>query len=532
MLGRAGRGNSFFLPSADFDRSDSAGQQGVALRATPFFLFAILAVGLSDGYLAGDERTIYGFVSLFNQSETSSLFAFLSEPHDFNLYLQHHFFWFLLQLAQTSLLDLSTVMWGIVWGDELRNWLLVYPLALAACLSIPVAYSALLRLGVDRSHVLLCTGFFYVGGSVVGLLTGGFIECFMLLAVAIRMLLLAPAPRARTQAILLAVVDFTLVAAKLYSLIFLLAVLPATLARLRGNSRYRYLVVLSLLCMIWVLAKSAIPVGAIGELQWATSSPGLSVAVFLTRLGEATGSFSYGLLWTTPVLLLLGIPRNALKPELAQKLLAILALECVSCLYSFWHGAAGMPGQRYIMPYLLVLLPDMCAGLLALNARFRGTSLVVLVSVAIFLPAIDYRHSLADSYADRSGQSMPEVRFGWENLPMLDWSFHPGIFAWRVLIAKWNNETTMPAARSSGPALSPTAIAPMTGIARVILATNSSSPADSRLDHVRQLFAGWVGKLLEFLRGTFILVLFVTMAGAAYHARREIDSSVLIHGRP
>lgn len=503
------------------------------MRCVPFVLTAILAAILSDGYPGGDEGAVYAFVRSYFEENSPPLWTFLAAAREGSPYLQHHFFWFFLQLAETIVLDTTARTLGIALIDELRNWILVYPLALMALLSAVVSYSALRRLGISASLAQLCLGILFFGGSVIGLLTGGFIECYMLLAVATRMLLLTPKKNGRAPVFFLVLVDWTLAAAKPYSLVFLAAMLPNTLARLSARGRLMYLAGMSFLCGLWFILKAQIPTGEAGPLEVGLL-PAFSIGVSLANMFWATFSFSFGLIWTSPLLLLLGLPKGAIRSELIQKLLGIVALEAVFCLYPFWHGAAGMPGQRYILPFLLVLLPEMCTGLQGLIARSRMTLVGILVCIILFLPAIDFRNTLADSYARNSMTGESAADFGFEKFPMLDWSFHPGIFAWRLAIARFAGETTFPAAVSGGPLLNPIRIVPMTGISRIIGAVTSPSLTDSRLGRVRQIFSGWPACILEIMRGGLVLWFLAAMAIAAYRVgnrgrgKRGLASDIIL----
>lgn len=493
------------------------------------------AAMLSDGYLGGDEGVVHAVVRLFHNDQGMSPATFFATARDANTYLQHHLFWSLIQIAVTSVLAVVTDFLDITFSEELHNWLLAYPLALAALVSLPVSYRVLRRLGRPPELALLCIGLFFFGGSVIGLLTGGFIECYMLFAVAMRMLLLTPRPGEQVPGVLLALVDFTLIAAKSYSLIFLLALLPGTFARLGRKERTVYLVIVLSACVLWFLAKSSIPVGERGPV-WtvykSALSPGLSVGLWLTHVGWAVFSFSFGLLWTTPVVLLLfGHARRAIGSENIQKLLGIAGLMFVFTLYPFWHGATGMPGQRYVLPFLLVLLPEMASGLRFLIERSKWMLVGVFACIVLFLPAVDFRNTLTELYASKSAQTAPIIRFGNENFPMLDWSFHPGVFAWRVVLAKWNKNAAMSSALYGGPSLDPAEIAPMTGISRVIFAAKSSTVTDLRLLPVRQLFSGRLAEFLALVRGAVITLLLAVLGNAVLRIWRKRSGDAVSSAR-
>jgi hypothetical protein len=481
----------------------------------PVLLVALLAAVLSDGYNAGDEGEIHAFVRAYLDGQAGGLWEFLTTARLNGSYLRHHLLWFWLQLAGASALDAVTSLLRIDMGAAIRTWLLVYPLPFMAALSALVAYRALLRHAIPKAAAQLGLLAFYLGGSVTGLLTGGFIECAMLLAVAAHLWLVAPREAGRPPVLPLVLVDWILVAAKPYSLVFLALILPGTLARLSPRQRWAYAGGLALLCAAWFALRSQVPADGIAARADLVIPP-LSVGALSTNLFHAAFSLTFGLAWTTPLLLLAGLPREAWGAPLLQKLLAIAALEGVFCLFPFWHGATGVPGQRYVLPYLVILLPEMCAGLAALAARGRLAVIAAVAAVALFLPTLDFRNTFADTYPRAEPPGQRRIDFGLERFPMADGSFHPGVFAWRLAIARAGGDEAFRAALSGGPLLHPGKVVPQTGISRVIAAVNSPALRDDRrLGAVRAKLSGFPVAVLEVLRAVLVLALAAALGSLA-----------------
>ena len=492
-------------------------------------MVVMVAAMLSDGYMGGDEGAIYTYTNLYFDENNPSLLKFLFASRVHNEYLQHHLFWFFIQVLVGYIISAFLNLSVIIVADEFRNWMFAFPFAMLALFSTVVSYRVLRRLGKSPPLAQLCVGVFFFGGSAIGLLTGGLIECYILWAVSIRMLLLTPAPNRKVQGHLLTLLDFTLIAAKPYALIFLIATLPGTWSKLREKDRWHYLLGIFLLCTLFFIIKSLVPVAEYDEFWtlWNRNiAADISFELLLKHLGLATFSFSFGLVWTTPLILLFGMPRNMVRSELLQKLFGIFALELVFCLYPFWHGASGMPGQRYVLPFLVALLPEMCIGLQELIRRTRMTLVGLLVVIALFLPAIDFRNSLADLYASKSSAGIPYVEFGYSNFPMFDLSFHPGVFAWRVVIDKMTQKELIPASTSVGPILEIASIFPMTGVSRFIFAVRTPQDMlDPRLTFVRNLTPDWFVYTIVLLRALLISLLLFTLFSAVYRIIKGVRRS-------
>ena len=200
-------------------------------------------------------------------------------------------------------------------------------------------------------------------------------------------------------------------------------------------------------------------------------SPAIGSAVFfqvyMSRWAGALFSFAYGLPWTMPFLFFAAASPD--RSALPAKSAAILAVMGFTLLFPYWAGEAGIAGNRYLFPQLLLFLPEMGLGFQRLAMRYRMLVLAVPVSVILFLPSIAFRHNVTYDYAVGEtssallhpivGRSLAPLGSA-VSLPLWNPVTQPGLFAWWQLSALMQHKPMLLPAGASHVSLDPWLVPP------------------------------------------------------------------------
>jgi hypothetical protein len=304
-----------------------------------------------------------------------------------------------------------------------------------------------------------------VASSGISLFTGGYVECLMsLLIVAITGLLDRREPLSAGLMTLLFLCGFALIFSKLYSAPFLLlltVILPAT-----PRQKLLYAGLMLAAPAAWLVAQGAVrgPATHVGMVSFYLKF--MNSEHLLYNAAASIFSLSFGLLPCFPLLASAFLADGAHRRRLAVKLAALGTVLLMLIPFDFWFGPGGTGGPRYIVPFLLVLLPEVAQGLerLACGTGRRMLLLVPLLGL-FFLPTLDYRNSLITGYAHQVSQVHPIMSIAW---PHANPAIHPAIFAWRVETAKMRSDRALVPASAMPISLTLADVFPMTGLSRAI----------------------------------------------------------------
>ncbi len=166
-------------------------------------------------------------------------------------------------------------------------------------------------------------------------------------------------------------------------------------------------------------------------------------SAYISRAAEAIFSFSYGIPLTMPFLLFAFWASD--RRAVAIKLLGIAGVLGATLLFPFWTGETGIAGNRYILAYLFVLLPEVGDGFQYIVRRYRKAVLAVPLLVLAFLPCLDFRHNVTVEYAlgQQSDPHLPHPVIGHRlagssgsvhAMPVWNPLFHPAVFGWWQLL--------------------------------------------------------------------------------------------------
>jgi hypothetical protein len=210
-------------------------------------------------------------------------------------------------------------------------------------------------------------------------------------------------------------------------------------------------------------------------------------AVFGGRLVSPLFSLSFGLVWCFPFLFLTGFSWAKNRRSLLLKITGIALVVLFLALFPFSLGTGAVAGPRYIVPFLMIFLPEVVDGLDMLARRRSRLLFAIPLAALLFMPSLDYRNSLISRWVP-----VPNRDISW---PHTDLRMHPGIFAWRVIAARVSEASNIRISPDLPYIVKTDAVFPMSGLSRIIYALDShspekvSSPSDPRISRVVQWLA-------------------------------------------
>jgi hypothetical protein len=462
----------------------------------------LLAVLLSRGTTGGDEGAAIGFAQSLEAGHALSRIQAVN-------YLGHRLFWviekLLLNRFYSAVLPTALASNGVV-----HSALMVIDGSLFMCLCAVVGLRQLRTRGYDFAAASVATGAILISSSALSLFTGGFIECQMCFYVVLIVGALNAQSLTRSQFALLLAASAFLVLCKPYSFLFLL---PLTFVIGDKRKRIAYAAIVTAVTGLWTLVVFLVGNSGSGTADlyenWVSvGSPG----IFAIRLMRFFFSAPFGILWSFPLLGFAAIAWRTERRTLTIKLIATLLLSGFLAMFPFWHGAGGLAGPRYIVPFLLIFLPEVARGITIARRYWRWSSLLVPLLALFFLPTIDYRNTLFSRWAEASA-----AEFGW---PYADPNMQPGIFAWRIVAARLRGDTSFEPSVELPYRVPIKNIFPMTGISRVIYLLDYKGwhPHSEQQSVDSWLVAHDMGNSSEWriLRALMIAVLLMWLCGVAF----------------
>jgi hypothetical protein len=190
----------------------------------------------------------------------------------------------------------------------------------------------------------------------------------------------------------------------------------------------------------------------------------------MVHFGEFFVAFPFGIIWCFPLAGFAFFAGRGARWALVLKLAGIILLAGFLSLFVGWHGGGAVAGPRFIVPFLMLLFPEVAAGLAALLRRWHWVGYTVPLLTVLFLPSLDYHNGLVYRWADGAD--------GYQKWGESDPLMQPGLLAWRVILAKASGEQTFRPSDKMDISSPTGAIFPMTGVSRLsyALATPGSDP--------------------------------------------------------
>jgi hypothetical protein len=454
----------------------------IIINLTIFISILLLSCILSDGYLGGDELAINRIVVSYVQSNLS-LYDFIRVNPQSRFYLNHHFLWFIFQLGMFNISDLFFN--SLTKNAIILNWIQVLPLSVFATCSVLNCFLWLKKNGFSIEIILISLILFYFGSSICCLLTGGFVECFLIFAISMRMLIISEDNK--INLILLIALDFLIIASKAYAIILIIILIPILNQKIKSKLLIKYVLILFLMLLFWSTSKFILFEFNQSNLE-IYDDPlfnNLQFSIVFFNFINSIFSFRYGLLFSCPLLLFLIITTCLRDPVLVIKVSALVFLQLFFCFFSFWHGASGFSGQRYLIPFLVILVPEFTGWIKYLVDKKNALVFFFYMLILINLPVIDYRNTLASSQDDTKWNVTNYIDF----LSNYDYQFEPHFYAWRLIISEQTSNYEV--LRRSNTSLALLTSVPMTGISRLIIGTNDKIATLDKMQYIKELIPSY-----------------------------------------
>lgn len=371
----------------------------LAFLLTPF---------LMGGVVTGDEGAL---LSLVHNLDSSSLpfleFARLPE----NDYIFHHLLWF-------GLLYSSVHVIGLFASSGLVTQAVVsMETVFAALMGMSLCYAfVVLRMRIGKSlGMATITSIFVASYGIFTICMGGFVECYMLLAVALRLFCLWPAI-SPGKAWKLAILDVVLFALKAYSLIFIIITLPLFWAASDRRSKRTYVITITIGLLIFCGAKLLVwnPLQAYGVIFQISATD-----MFVHLITQIFSPWT-GILFCLPVLIVLPWTAPSLRRSLLYKCAGLLACMLFFSFFSFFDG--DVPGGRYIFPFAISLVPELASALTHILTRRPRAIWLLPVATLAFLPVGGIGLPFYPPGVIPSGAPCTQL--------------HPAVYAWKAMMEK------------------------------------------------------------------------------------------------
>lgn len=478
----------------------------IALTAALCLLALLLTILLSRGTAGGDEEQPSAFAMLWWKGGWSVIANKL--PLD---YIAHRFFWALEKTAWNGFIILFP---GVSSHEILHYAVLVMDGVLFMLAALLIAIWHLHRRGYSWAIACLSAASLLISSSAISFFGGGILECQMFFYVVVIVVAIdAPRHMTRPKLATLLISSAFLIFSRIYASIFLL---PLSLLFGR-RTRPLYAVWVVGMTGLWWLLQQAVAGSAPGGMvayytQNYTDKGDMSLLAIPFRLGEMLFSPGYGLVWCFPFLFLAVIAAWHDRFTFLVKLAGVLLLAGLLCTFDFWPGWGASAGQRYLVPFLLIFLPEVAFGFRFILNCWRWAGILVPLLTLLFLPSIEYRNTLLYNWTDKT-------HFGFLGWGYGDPLLHPGIFAWRVIAAKERGAVDFQPSADIPLVVHTNAIVPMTGVSRLIYALEQPEIASDPRSHGINTWLARLGldklPLWIAVRGVMIAALFVWLFGAA-----------------
>jgi len=422
---------------------------------------------LSRGTTGGDEATGATFAQLWWQGGWSAVTSQMEMD-----WVAHRFFWCLQKTVWNGLL--ICLPW-VTASATLHDAFLAVDGVFFMLATLAVAIWHLRQRAHGWPIAVLAPVGVLLASSAISFFGGGILECQMCLY-AVVIMAAFDRPGEMTWRRMAVILPFTslMIFCKAYSVLFLL---PLSLL-MTGRFRFAYLAWIAAMPVLWGAVLQMVGGGASGGMlafYLNNLTNGASGTAMFFRLTEMFFSPAYGLVWCFPFLLLAVLVPAQGRRILSVKALGLLMVSMALCIFDFWHGYGASAGPRYIVPFLLFFLPEVARGFQVLLARWRWAGILVPLLTLLFLPSIEYRNSLMYRWAEDAAAPGRCGTVTCERPGIVGWGYgdpllHPGVFSWRVVMARAGGARNFRPSQQVPLYLHTSALFPMTGISRVIYA--------------------------------------------------------------
>ncbi len=384
------------------------------------FFLLLLPFFFTRGTVVGDEEKIYLFVLEFINQENNLIQYLKSATGVCDLYdkcnydyLGHHLFWFFYQII---FLEISNYFYFLLSFLPIRVYHELFLSLISTSFVILSIYILSVKFKKIKNSFIYIFIFFF-GSYGIGFVNGGFIECFIIFLIALKIFFTIE----KKYFFLIAIIDSLLIFSKIYFLFFVIAYL--FLYKLKFNELIRYFSYFFVLSIILFSFKLITPIDYSSYYQEGLD---LDFSNIVERIFFFLLSPSVGLLMTIPFIMFAFFNLN-------QNNLIRFLIFLFYCLFfslygdlAFW-GGAGIGGSRYIFPILIIFIEEFIEYMQKINSKIQAIFIIALF--IMFLPNINYKNTNFLLVPEQTGTLVvKEVK----NYPLNDFAYSPLYFSFKI----------------------------------------------------------------------------------------------------
>lgn len=397
-------------------------------------LFTIILFSFSRGTVVGDQERILFFILEYLNNDQILIDYLKNSKGECDLYpvcnynyLGHHLGWFLYLLPIVKII----FFFSEIFNFKISNIELELLISLSDTFVLLLSF-LLLFLFINKKYNFLyaISGLsFFTCSYGVGFLNGGFVEINLIFLICLKIIIKDFNSK---NIILVSLIDILIIYLKLYSVIFIVLLLPLYKYSKKELVNYLFFVVIFIAPLIYL--KLILPVDYLNFYQKGTSFD-------LTSIFENFLFFffspSLGLFFNTFLVFL--ILFNLKNKIIIYKFCIIMTLAILFSVYkdvSFW-GGAGISGSRYIFPFLIIFYEEFIFLLKKINKILL--KYIILIFMIIFYPSLDYKNTNILMVPEQTGVLIiKDVN----NFPLDEFKFNGQIFAWQIMLNQIQNKPT------------------------------------------------------------------------------------------
>lgn len=468
--------------------------------------FTLILVGRAK--IGGDEEAIFSFV-LDLKNHHFNYISFFKSNYG-NRYLSLHLFDFFI-------LSFTTLIWhSIGWLIPFLQNTFILGTLVSYTTVMANFFSMILMMKIVFMHCknfylsfLICVGFWF-GGYSIAFLTGGHIESYMILMILLRVYVQSCENEKKRLAAFI-IIDTALGMIKAYSLLFCFLSLPYFFKFNKKDlirfSIYSFFVLG--INFIWMKAKNGLYNQGDYFSTFIVPFEIMTKTWYIPKnIFEQFFGFTYGLVWGLPLYFIF-IPFCYSKKVLLNRFFPVFSIMLFLSTISFWSGHSGIPGSRYIFPFLIWLIPQFTEGVENVLQRFKTTSLLIPLCIIFFLPVINFRNNLIvdirspNLISQISDAFLPEKKevhrpqfklwnentvHNWDPIIGLEWeiNMHPAIFAWNIFFQTTFSDIVKLNLKNESPSAASNEINHMTLISRVKMLRSPPASLEKRYPDIVQ----------------------------------------------
>lgn len=471
----------------------------------------ILVLFLNDSNINSDELLIFNFVEDYHRSNLSILTYISSNDMTNNYYLSHHLFWFFLQNIWFNIFLILNKIIFFYDISFLQNYFMSLYQSIFSYFNFVLLIVYLNKKFKFKFFISFFFSFFFFFSSYLSsFITGSFVESSIISLILLR--LYFDLYKNNFSLFILPVIDMLIVASKLYLfvLIILFYFYDFLIKKINIYNFMMQLILFILSLSLFLSIKYSVP--SSGHVETTGFIFFNDPILVMYQFYNSFFSFGVGVFFNSiiffilPVYLYLNFNYFTI-----LKILVFIFLIFLFSSFNNPYGTAGVSGNRYIAPLLIIFIDEFIYVLLFLIKKIKIFPLMMIFFVILNLPHINYRNTLIDNYTSNiSHKYIDDYTF-----PVQSLYFNNIIFSWNILLKKYEflenkyNKILQENNHIKVIEFDQNKIIPMVGIYRIkfILKNNLENINNYNLKNIKEILF----KVYPFLNTLFtIIVLYLT----------------------